>query len=52
MNLKEQNKLLKANISHGLINTPERLQSLIAILIRKDILDLSDVKEIYEDDSN
>jgi polyhydroxyalkanoate synthesis regulator phasin len=49
-NPKELNIVFKRNMADNLINTPERLSTLIHLLINKGILNKDDIKQIFEDD--
>lgn len=40
----------KQDISRHIINTPDRLYTLLDILVDKGILDLDDLTKIYQDD--
>jgi len=45
-----RNKEIKEDIVKNMINTPERLNILISILVSKDILNGANIDKIYGDD--
>jgi len=49
-NPKQRNKEIKEDILRNMINTPERLNTLISILVIRDILNGADIDKIYGDD--
>ncbi len=49
-NPKQRNKEIKEDILKNMINTPERLNTLVSILVSRDILNGADIDKIYGDD--
>ena len=45
-----RNKEIKEDILRNMINTPERLNILVSILVSRDILNGADIDKIYGDD--